>query len=1239
MKNLYTLFAAIFFALHPFLSFAQPTETDEIDQVRRYLTEHTDGLDQADLYDLVKTDRYVTTHNGVTHLYLAQSHLGVRIANTSASAAFDASGRVVGVFPRFLPVSTFTAESAEPSISARSAAEVQAARDVSIGLSVSDAERDGVKELLFTADGFVHKSKVELVYYAESEGTLRLAWKFNIDFPDHSHWYQYLVSAHTGETIEKIDLIVSCEPMVSASPRSKQESYGAPENMLLTPFDGSRYRVFPLPVESPSHGSRTLLQEPADPVASPYGWHDIDGEEGADYTITRGNNSFAYEDANDFNSPGFSPDGGAGLDFDFEFNPGDFPEDYQSAAIVNLFYLTNRLHDVLFHYGFDEAAGNFQETNYTGEGLDEDPLLAESQDGGGMNNANMATPEDGYAPRMQMYLWQVADLENEGLEVHEPSPLSGTYSISPPATFGPDLPTEGITANLILANDGVGDEYDLCSGPTNAAEIDGNIALVRRGSCNFINKVAFAQNAGAVAVIVVNNVPGAVIAMGGVSSGINIPSIMVNQSDGESFISALEDGQTMEVTLTGIGGASIRDGSFDNGVITHEFVHGLSNRLTGGPSSSGCLYNDEQGGEGWSDWYAIMLTIDMDAANPVYRPMATFAAGQPTDGTGIRPVPYDTSFAVNDFTYADLPSSTLTIPHGIGFVWATMLWDLSWAFMDQYGYDPDPVNGSAGNNMVMQLVTDGLKLQPCQPGFVDARDAILLADELANAGANKCLIWKAFAKRGLGFSANQGSSNSVYDGTAAFDLPTACQNAVLPPIADFDVNHTETCDGLVQFEDLSTQIPQSWLWDFGDGQTSTFQNPAHQYTQEGTYSVSLTVTNTLGENQKTQTNFIEYGTPGQPEGDDVSACAGNEVELTVSPVGEGEVRWRNAAMEPIGFGPSITVQAGEQDSTYYAEQVIGDPESGFVGPLTDDIGTGGYHQSSFVGTVDFVTYQPLIIVSAWVNSASIGTRTIKLWSSPGGAGTVLQSVNVNIDFTGPGRIDLEIAIDEPGDYSIGLNNAGLYRNDGGVSYPYVLADWMTITGSSAGSDHYYYFYDLEVQKPVCVGEPIEIMVQVTGSAQFEYTEDDLTLTFSAISEDSPTLVWDFGDGDTSSEPNPTHTYLEPGIYTVSHTTTDGCSSEMEITVGIVGLTSAETAGFTIYPNPTTDHLAIEFPNDMIGQNATIELYSASGALVLKKSMTADSHVVLKLSDLALGLYTASIRTDEVQVWHRVVVVE
>ncbi|MBA3985072.1 MAG: M36 family metallopeptidase, partial [Flavobacteriales bacterium] len=89
-------------------------------------------------------------------------------------------------------------------------------------------------------------------------------------------------------------------------------------------------------------------------------------------------------------------------------------------------------------------------------------------------------------------------------------------------------------------------------------------------------------------------------------------------------------------------------------------------------------------------------------------------------------------------------------------------------------FDPDIYEGTGGNNIALQLVVDGLKLQVCSPGFVNGRDAILQADLLANGGANRCLIWNVFANRGLGLSASQGSSNNRFDQVEAFDVPEDC---------------------------------------------------------------------------------------------------------------------------------------------------------------------------------------------------------------------------------------------------------------------------------------------------------------------------------------------------------------------------------------------------------------------------------------------------------------------------------
>jgi hypothetical protein len=150
--------------------------------------------------------------------------------------------------------------------------------------------------------------------------------------------------------------------------------------------------------------------------------------------------------------------------------------------------------------------------------------------------------------------------------------------------------------------------------------------------------------------------------------------------------------------------------------------------------------------------------------------MGTWLINESSNGVGIRDYKYSRSMTVNPMTYNTI--KTAAIPHGVGSVWCTMLYDAYWNMVDKYGFNPnfyEPASG--GNNMMLQLVVDGLKLQPCSPGFVDARDAIIKADSIRNGGANRTLLWKAFARRGLGWSAKQGSSSSRSDGTQAYDMP------------------------------------------------------------------------------------------------------------------------------------------------------------------------------------------------------------------------------------------------------------------------------------------------------------------------------------------------------------------------------------------------------------------------------------------------------------------------------------
>jgi hypothetical protein len=177
-------------------------------------------------------------------------------------------------------------------------------------------------------------------------------------------------------------------------------------------------------------------------------------------------------------------------------------------------------------------------------------------------------------------------------------------------------------------------------------------------------------------------------------------------------------------------------------------------------------------GEGWGDFLALVFTampadLDTDA-----RGIAPYLEGQPPAGGGIRNYPYSTDLVVNPLTYDDI--SSLNQPHGVGEVWAASLWEMYWKLVDQDGFDTDLYAGTGGNNLALQLVIDAMKLQPCSPTFVTGRDALLTADANANSGANECLIWEAFAKRGVGLNASDGGSAATLSVTEDFDVPLTC---------------------------------------------------------------------------------------------------------------------------------------------------------------------------------------------------------------------------------------------------------------------------------------------------------------------------------------------------------------------------------------------------------------------------------------------------------------------------------
>jgi extracellular elastinolytic metalloproteinase len=775
---------------------ATGAQTDATDIATSYVKDSRQqlGLTGADVNDMRVTSEVVDAGTGTTHVYFQQVHRGIGLYNGLLTVNVAKAGWVVSAGSRFVP-NLAAAAGGQQTKRADEAAEA-AAREV--GLAPRDlrvvSEAGGPSKKSKVSNGGIAAKPIdaELVWHRLDAGGVRLAWNVEIDEASGDHLWSINVDAESGAVLATSDFVNedSVEGIASAITRPAGQAPFSMATSLRTVADGSSYNVFPLPLESPSDGGRSVVQNPAVANGSPFGWHDTNGAAGPEFTRTRGNNVHAYTDRDNNNlpDPGTDPDGGAGLDFDFPLDLDDRPLDYRDAAVTNLFYWNNIVHDVLYQHGFDEAAGNFQVSNYGNGGLGNDDVRAEAQDGSGRNNANFGTPVDGQRPRMQMFEWRSA-LPNP-IVVHAPSAIAGTY-FGPMAGFGESLVTTGpISGQVVYIGRGCDPAYQ-AGQPLDPYLVPagGKIALIDRGSCTFVAKVKKAQDQGALMVIVANNAPGPAVAMGGADPTITIPSVMVTQGDGNLFRANAPFNATIS---DGTGGAPDRDSDLDAGVIAHEYGHGWSNRLTGGPATVSCLGNQEQMGEGWSDYLAIVLTAVPGDTPTTSRGVGTYVNFQaPTEG-GIRPRPYTTDTSVNEFTYGSIPagvaSGVLTVPHGIGFVWNTMLNEVFWNLVAKHGFNPDIYEpwSTGGNNLALRLVSDGLKFQPCSPGFVDGRNGILAADLALTGGENQCAIWRGFAKRGLGFSAAQGSPNNVNDGTAASDLPVNCTaqfGGFQPPIA------------------------------------------------------------------------------------------------------------------------------------------------------------------------------------------------------------------------------------------------------------------------------------------------------------------------------------------------------------------------------------------------------------------------------------------------------------------------
>ncbi len=498
----------------------------------------------------------------------------------------------------------------------------------------------------------------------------------------------------------------------------------------------------------------------------------------ANATQTLGNNVDAYADRS--NGDGFTPNTQdvrasttAAQTFDRVYDTSAAPGSSQNqvmAAVTQLFYVNNFLHDYWYDSGFNEAAGNAQSNNFGRGGAANDPMLAEAQDFSGTNNANMQTFGDGQSPVMQMYVWDAAQSGNASLTTQ-----GKTYAVGV-AGFGLQNFNIGPAQIVIALDNSTADTQGGNTGTVNDAcqaltgNYAGRIVLTDRGTCNFVIKVKNIQNAGGIGALIANNGPGLPPSpMGGQDGTINIGTLGISQTDGAALKQQIANG-TIQGTMVRAGAVQ-RDGTIDNGIVAHEWGHYIHNRLV--PCGSQMCGAE---GEGWGDFFALHMSVregdDLDGTY-VIGIYATALLGD-SGYYGIRRIPYSVNTDKNALTFKHisdgqaLPATNDIQPiqapnsevHNAGEIWAAMMWEALVDILKRSQQPGAPYSFEEGRRRMANYVVGGMKLAPANPTFLEQRDAILAAAAAADIEDMK-IIASAFAKRGAGSCAVSPATDST----------------------------------------------------------------------------------------------------------------------------------------------------------------------------------------------------------------------------------------------------------------------------------------------------------------------------------------------------------------------------------------------------------------------------------------------------------------------------------------------
>jgi len=573
-------------------------------------------------------------------------------------------------------------------------------------------------------------------------------------------------------------------------------------------------------------------------------------------------------------------------------------------------------------------------------------------------------------------------------------------------------------------------------------------------------------------------------------------------------------------------------------------------------------------GEGWSDFFTLVTTVKGDEDGTERSGIGTYVGREPTNGNGIRAFPYSTDLSQDPETFNSVP--TAAIPHGVGKVWASMLWDMYWAMVDEHGFDTDLINGEGGNNMAVRLVTEGLKFTACNPGFVDGRDGILEADQFLYGGANSCIIWSAFARRGLGENASQGDTNEQGDGIADFNAPREC------------VLEIQMRKSIVSSEPIPDVVESGTDVDI----LMTVVN------DKGALATDVVVTETIAEGH-TVSNISDGG---EVVGDNIVWELGN-----MEPLDEFALTYT------INLDPNIqskTLIINDLEGSD-ATQWIPTSDAPINGDLTENLFTLGANNAGFgtnSGNAAYFVADPgvetrenlLFIQPLEVSGENPGLRFFQNYDTEAGADGVLLQVSRDGATTFQ---DVEIPQFIKNPYPRGLQFT-----------TFVLPFLSAYSGNSEG------WQDVWVDLDEYQGETIFVRFRFGSDDNTEgigYTMDDFE--YLNVERFNTTATLTTGEGDLIELILP-----DGGIKIQS----DGISVAVDDV-------NNPSLGFNIYPNPASETVSLSI-NNIEANDAQLSVFNYSGQLIEERRLNLVPGAQVEqvnVNNYPTGFYFFRLTTD------------